>query len=45
MDVNELRSVFTVLSLLCFLGICAWVYTRRNRENFEEAAHLPFQSE
>ncbi|WP_119156584.1 cbb3-type cytochrome oxidase subunit 3 [Caldimonas tepidiphila] len=45
MDVNDFRSIVTVLALLCFLGICAWAYSRRNQGNFEEAAQLPFQSE
>lgn len=45
MDVNDLRSAFTVLSMVCFLGICVWACGRRNRANFEEAAQLPFQSE
>ena len=42
MDVNDLRSIVTVLSLLTFLGIVAWAWSRRNRARFEEAAQLPF---
>ncbi len=42
MDVNDLRSVFTVLSLLTFVGIVAWAWSRRNSSKFEEAALLPF---
>jgi cytochrome c oxidase cbb3-type subunit IV len=42
MDVNDLRILFTVLSLLAFLGILAWVGLARNRAGFEEAARLPF---
>ena len=45
MDINDLRSIVTVVSLLTFLGIVAWAWSRRNKERFEEAAQLPFQDE
>lgn len=45
LDINDLRSIVTVVSLLVFVGICGWAYARRNRSRFEEAAQLPFQSE
>ena len=42
MDVNDVRILFTVLSLIAFLGVLAWVGLARNRPRFEEAARLPF---
>jgi cytochrome c oxidase cbb3-type subunit IV len=45
MDINTLRSAVTVISLLVFLGIVAWAWSRRNRERFDEAARLPFQDD
>lgn len=42
MDVNDLRSGVTVLSMLVFLGIAAWAWSRGNRARFDEAAQLPF---
>jgi cytochrome c oxidase cbb3-type subunit 4 len=39
--VNNLRSIITVLSLLCFVGICFWAYSRHARAGFDEAARLP----
>ena len=45
MDINDLRSIVTVISLLTFLGIVAWAWSRRNKDRFEEAARLPFQDE
>jgi cytochrome c oxidase cbb3-type subunit 4 len=44
-DLNTLRSVVTVISLLAFVGIVAWAWSRRNRERFDEAARLPFQDD
>lgn len=41
MDVNDLRSAVTLLSLVAFLGIVRWAWSRRNQPAFEEAAQLP----
>lgn len=45
MDLNDLRSIVTVVSLLTFLGIVGWAWSRRNKASFDEAARLPFQDE
>ncbi|MBI5335448.1 MAG: cbb3-type cytochrome c oxidase subunit 3 [Burkholderiales bacterium] len=45
MDLNDLRSVVTVLSLLAFLAIVFWAYSRGNRARFDEAARLPFEND
>ncbi|MBU6437594.1 MAG: cbb3-type cytochrome c oxidase subunit 3 [Betaproteobacteria bacterium] len=44
-DLNMLRSVVTLASFIAFLGIVWWAYSRRNRERFDEAAQLPFESD
>ena len=46
MDINDLRSIVTVVSLLTFLGIVWWAYgVKSNKQRFEEAANLPFADE
>jgi cytochrome c oxidase cbb3-type subunit 4 len=46
MDINEMRSIVTVVSLLTFLGIVWWAYgVKANKQRFEEAANLPFADE
>jgi cytochrome c oxidase cbb3-type subunit 4 len=43
MDINDLRSIMTVVSLLTFLGIIWWAFgVKGNKQRFEEAANLPF---
>lgn len=42
MDINDLRSLITVLGFGCFVAICLWAYSRKARAGFEEAALLPF---
>lgn len=40
MDINDLRSLFTVLALIAFLGIVGWAYSGKRKASFDEAANL-----
>jgi len=42
MDINDLRSIMTVLSFAFFLGIVWWAYGGKRKARFDEAANLPF---
>lgn len=45
MDINDVRSAVTVICFLTFLGIIAWAWSKRNKQEFDEAANLPFQDD
>ena len=45
MDINDLRSGVTVVSLVLFLGIAAWAWRRARKSDFDAAARLPFADE
>lgn len=45
MDINDLRSAFTVLSLLLFIGIVWWAYSDRRQADYDEASRLPLDDE
>jgi len=45
MDINDLRSVVTVLTFVVFVGIVAWAWSRRNQADFDEAARLPLDQD
>ena len=45
MDINDLRSLVTVVAFLAFVGVVLWAYSGRTRQRFEEAARLPFAEE
>jgi cytochrome c oxidase cbb3-type subunit 4 len=45
MEINDLRSIYTVISLLVFVGIVAWAWSNRNKASFDEAAQLPFKDD
>ena len=42
MDINDFRSIVTTISLLTFVGIVIWAWSKRNQPEFDEAAQLPF---
>lgn len=45
MDINTLRSITTLVSLLVFVGIVWWAWSKRRTSDFEEAANLPFEQD
>ena len=42
MELNDLRTLITLLSFLVFAGIVFWAYSGRQKTRFDEAANLPF---
>jgi cytochrome c oxidase cbb3-type subunit 4 len=45
MDLNDVRSAITLVSLLLFVALVAWVWWPKRREQFDAAAQLPFTGE
>lgn len=45
MDMTLIRSVFTVLMFVIFLGICWWAYSSRNKKKFDEYARMALEDE
>ena len=45
MDINDLRSLFTVLAFVAFVGIVWWAYSDRRKETYEAAAMLPLDDD
>ena len=45
MDINILRSIATVVSLLVFVGIVWWAWSKRRSGDFAQAANLPFEQD
>jgi cytochrome c oxidase cbb3-type subunit 4 len=43
MDINDIRGLLTpTIGIILFLGIAKWVYGRKSKQVYEEAANLPF---
>jgi cytochrome c oxidase cbb3-type subunit 4 len=43
MDINDLRSLATVLCMIGFLSVVVWAYTPSRKSYFDKAAKLPFE--
>ncbi len=42
---SDVRSVMTLVSLLTFIGIVYWAFVAHRKQDFDEAAMLPFADE
>lgn len=40
--ISDARSVITLLCMLTFIGIVVWAWSARRKNDFDEAAMLPF---
>lgn len=45
MDITDLRIAVVLLTFVTFVGIWVWAWSKRNRNDFDEAARLPFEGE
>lgn len=45
MDINDLRSIVTVLVVFAFAGIVWWAYSDHRKQAFDEAARLPLDDD
>ena len=43
--VADARSIITLFSMLTFIGIVLWAYSASRKNDFDEAAMLPFNEE
>jgi cytochrome c oxidase cbb3-type subunit IV len=41
-DINVLRGLSTVMVMIGFIGICVWAYSSKRKEEFTQAALMPF---
>ena len=42
MEQPDLMGLGTVFAMIAFASVCIWAYSGKRREQFEEAAQLPF---
>jgi len=45
MDLNDVRTVVTVLSFGAFIGIVWWAYSSRRKSAYDEAARIPLDDD
>ena len=42
MDLNDIRSWYTVVLFAVFIGIVLWAWSGKSKRRFHDAAQLPF---
>jgi len=45
MDINTLRGLSTILVMIVFVGICLWAFSGKKKQDFNDAADLPFKDD
>ncbi len=45
MDIGILRGLGTALVLIAFVGLLMWAFSSKRKQNFDDAANLPFADE
>lgn len=45
MTITDLRIAATLAAFVTFVGIWVWAWSKRNKNDFDEAAKLPFEGE
>ncbi len=44
-DINQLRGFTTLTTMIAFLVVVVWAWSKRRQRSFDEAANLPFSEE
>jgi len=45
MDINDFRGVITAVTMFAFIGIWAWAWSSRRKQDFEDSAALPLEED
>ena len=45
MSIPLFHSLWTIVLLVIFIGIVIWAYSKHRRDDFDEAASLPLESD
>lgn len=45
MDYGTIQGIITIVVMLTFVGIFAWAYSGRRKNQFDEAANLVFSDD
>lgn len=40
MDINLFRGILTVILLVLFIGLCIWVFSKKRKKQYEDAAKM-----
>ncbi|PXF63422.1 cbb3-type cytochrome oxidase subunit 3 [Kangiella spongicola] len=44
MDMNLFRGILTVILLVLFVGLCIWIFSRKRKKQYDDAAKMALDS-
>ena len=44
-DINLFRGIYTIALFATFIGLCIWAWSDKRKEEFTEAANIPFMED
>lgn len=45
MSFTFIQALWSIVVMITFLGIVFWAYSRKRKDDFDEAARVPFEDE
>ena len=45
MDINLIRGLATLAAFIAFISVVCWAYSKKRKDDFDQAAALPFVDE
>ncbi len=45
MDINVIRGLATLAAFIAFISVVCWAYSKKRKDDFDQAAALPFADE
>ena len=45
MSFSFIQALWSIVVMITFLGIVFWAYSRKRKDDFDEAARVPFEDE
>lgn len=45
MDINDLRGIITAITMLAFVGLCIFAWSRHRKATYDASAQLPLEQD
>lgn len=45
MDINDVRSLFTVVFFIGFIGVVWWAFGPKRKQHFDDQGQIPFEDD
>jgi len=45
MDINDLRGIITAVTMLAFVGLCVFAWSRHRKASYDASAQIPLEED